>query len=123
MEQPVSNMTDLNALFRHNGFYIFRNAIPQDEADRLAKFIKAGYGVDEMDLFTRADIVNQVPELTKYIYDPRIVESAPAWEMKLALFNKVTSTRIMSRMAGIEIQRIEALALVETGTKAILHIK
>ena len=52
-------MTDLNALFRHNGFYIFRNAIPQDEADRLAKFIKAGYGVDEMDLFTRADIVTK----------------------------------------------------------------
>ncbi len=74
----MSNMTDLNALFRHNGFYIFRNAIPQDEADRLAKFIKAGYGVDEMDLFTRADIVNQVPELTKYIYDPRIVERVKA---------------------------------------------
>ena len=74
----MSNMTDLNALFRHNGFYIFRNAIPQDEADRLAKLIKAGYGVDEMDLFTRADIVNQVPELTKYIYDPRIVERVKA---------------------------------------------
>ena len=31
--------------------------------------------------------------------------------MKLALFNKVTSTRIMSRMAGIEIQRIEAFGV------------
>ena len=93
-------MTDLNALFRHNGFYIFRNAIPQDEADRLAKFIKAGYGVDEMDLFTRADIVNQVPELTKYIYDPRIVERVKLMVMKLALFNRVTSTRIMSRMVA-----------------------
>ena len=116
-------MTDLNALFRHNGFYIFRNAIPQDEAMSSQSLLKRVMA-SRNGLFTRADIVNQVPELTKYIYDPRIVEeSKPAWEMKLALFNKVTSTRIMSRMAGIEIQRIEVLALVETGTKAILHIK
>ena len=40
----------------------------------MATLIKAGYGVSEMDLFTRADIVNQVPELTSYITDPRIVE-------------------------------------------------
>jgi len=65
---------DHQHLFWHNGFHIFRNAIPADEARDLARFVKAGYGVEEMDLFTRADIVNQVPELTKYIHDPRIVE-------------------------------------------------
>ena len=65
-------------LFQHNGFQIFRNAIPADESAKYATLVKAGYGVPEMDLFTRADLVNQVPELSKFITDPRIVERVSA---------------------------------------------
>ena len=77
---------DQQHLFHHNGFQIFREAIPADEARDLAKFIKAGYGVGEMDLFTRADIINQIPELTKYIYDPRIVERVKACTGEIVYF-------------------------------------
>jgi len=80
------NIEKQRSLFEHNGFQIFREAIPRKEAQNLAKFIKAGYGVGEMDLFTRTDIINQVPELTKYIHDPRIVERVEACTGEAAFF-------------------------------------
>ncbi len=49
---------------RYNGFQIYRGAISAEEVLRFAEVVKAGYGVGELELFTRADIVNQLPELT-----------------------------------------------------------
>ncbi|MFD1332009.1 methyltransferase domain-containing protein [Methylopila musalis] len=64
---------DQHAHFKSNGFSLRRGLLDADEVKALSARLREAY-LGEQLKFLRNDIANNVPEVTHYIWDPRVVE-------------------------------------------------
>ncbi|MFD1703668.1 methyltransferase domain-containing protein [Methylopila henanensis] len=68
---------DQHAHFKANGFSLRRSLLDADETQALSARLRETY-LGEQLKFLRNDIANNVPEVTHYIWDPRVVEFVAA---------------------------------------------